>query len=55
MQMKLWSLVGGEDTLCSVSDLECQEELVKLKTNMMKAHTYSLGGSSALCGLCASI
>lgn len=43
VQVKLWSLVGAEDGSCSVSDLECQEELIKLKTNMMKAHSYSQG------------
>ena len=32
--------MGAEE---SVSDLECQEEICKLKTNIMKAHTYSQG------------
>lgn len=36
-------MIGSEDTSCSVSDLENQVEISKLKTNMMKAHTYSQG------------
>ena len=48
LQVKLWSLVGVEDASCSVSDLECQEELMSLKANMMKAHTYSQGMPSSL-------
>ena len=48
LQVKLWSLVGVEEASCSVSDLECQEEMMKLKANMMKAHTYSQGMPSSL-------
>ena len=43
MQVKFWSMVGSEDASCSVSDLECQEEASKLKSNIMKAHSYSQG------------
>ena len=42
--------MGMEDTSCSVSDLECQEELHTLKASIMKAHTYSQGQSPSLGG-----
>ena len=41
--MKLFSLVGVEDQACSVSDVECEEQLGKLKVDMVKAYSYSQG------------
>ena len=50
-QMKLFSLVGVEDQACSVPDVECEEQLDKLKADMMKAYSYSQGVFSVT-GVC---
>ena len=44
LKVRFWTMIGSEDSCCSVSDLECQEETSKLKTNIMRAHSYSQGG-----------
>ena len=43
LQVKVWTWLAGEDAGYSVSESECNEELDKLKKEMVKAFDYAEG------------
>lgn len=43
LQVKLMTLIKGEENVSFVSDRECDQRLEELKTGMSKAFDYNLG------------